>query len=405
MAQTSKSAQTGPAAHSTPISDSNGVITASHGPVGTAVNRKKQKRRQKQAAKAAAERDDMSSPPPLVESRNGHYHSPAAQLPPPLSHRSAPVPPGPEDPMAFQDDFDDEQYDTEEENQSYLPTRKHPVPNGYGPPPPPPPVANGTSKSSKKKKKNKSSTSQMMPQQHGHHATVHSVVGNRSLHHDGRSIWNTSTQEERERIKDFWLGLSENDRKSLVKIEKDAVLKKMKEQQKHSCSCTVCGRKRNAIEEELELLYDAYYEELEGYVVHSLEATLDMQGTRTAWSHSPSYGHHISADPLQNGRSHRGSLPPDRLVSQSHRPAQGRILGEELDEDDDLEEEEELDDEGEYSEDEYDDEEYSDEEGPELNSRMVPSEFLNFGNSLTVKGELSISELPENHANATKVGS
>ncbi|KAF1842136.1 uncharacterized protein K460DRAFT_345734 [Cucurbitaria berberidis CBS 394.84] len=37
----------------------------------------------------------------------------------------------------------------------------------------------------------------------------------------------------------------------------------MKEQQKHSCSCTVCGRKRTAIEEELEVLYDAYYEELE----------------------------------------------------------------------------------------------------------------------------------------------
>ena len=40
----------------------------------------------------------------------------------------------------------------------------------------------------------------------------------------------------------------------------------MKEQQKHSCSCTVCGRKRTAIEEELEVLYDAYYEELEQYV-------------------------------------------------------------------------------------------------------------------------------------------
>jgi hypothetical protein len=27
-------------------------------------------------------------------------------------------------------------------------------------------------------------------------------------------------------------------------LEKEAVLKKMKEQQKHSCSCAVCGRKR-----------------------------------------------------------------------------------------------------------------------------------------------------------------
>jgi hypothetical protein len=78
-------------------------------------------------------------------------------------------------------------------------------------------------------------------------------------------IWNTSSNEERERIKQYWLSLGEDERKSLVKVEKDAVLKKMKEQQRHSCSCTVCGRKRTAIEEELEVLYDAYYEELEQY--------------------------------------------------------------------------------------------------------------------------------------------
>lgn len=57
-------------------------------------------------------------------------------------------------------------------------------------------------------------------------------------------IWSTSTTEERERIKEFWLGLGEEERRNLVKIEKEAVLKKMKEQQKHSCSCAVCGRKR-----------------------------------------------------------------------------------------------------------------------------------------------------------------
>ncbi|KAH7882068.1 hypothetical protein F5I97DRAFT_1911677 [Phlebopus sp. FC_14] len=78
-------------------------------------------------------------------------------------------------------------------------------------------------------------------------------------------IWSTSSTEERERIKEFWLGLGEDERRNLVKIEKDTVLKKMKEQQKHSCSCAVCGRKRHAIEEELEVLYDAYYEELEQY--------------------------------------------------------------------------------------------------------------------------------------------
>eukprot|EP00126_Sphaerothecum_destruens_P011645 Sdes_comp20941_c1_seq1m18470 len=36
----------------------------------------------------------------------------------------------------------------------------------------------------------------------------------------------------------------------------------MKEQRKQTCQCNVCGRRRNVIEEELEMLYDAYYEEL-----------------------------------------------------------------------------------------------------------------------------------------------
>ena len=60
-------------------------------------------------------------------------------------------------------------------------------------------------------------------------------------------IWSTSTTEERERIKEFWLGLGEEDRRNLVKIEKEAVLRKMKEQQKHSCMCAVCGRKRSVL--------------------------------------------------------------------------------------------------------------------------------------------------------------
>lgn len=59
-----------------------------------------------------------------------------------------------------------------------------------------------------------------------------------------QKIWSTSSSEERERIKEFWLGLGEDERRNLVKVEKDTVLRKMKEQQKHSCACAVCGRKR-----------------------------------------------------------------------------------------------------------------------------------------------------------------
>lgn len=58
-------------------------------------------------------------------------------------------------------------------------------------------------------------------------------------------IWtSTNYTEERQRIREFWLQLSEEERRSLVKVEKEAVLRKMKEQQRHSCNCSVCGKKR-----------------------------------------------------------------------------------------------------------------------------------------------------------------
>lgn len=79
-------------------------------------------------------------------------------------------------------------------------------------------------------------------------------------------VWlSTNFTEERQRIREFWMQLSEIDRRSLIKVEKEAVLRKMKEQQRHSCNCSVCGKKRSAIEAELEVLYDAYYDELEQY--------------------------------------------------------------------------------------------------------------------------------------------
>ncbi|KAJ9389187.1 hypothetical protein DTO063F5_2347 [Paecilomyces variotii] len=183
-------------------------------------------------------------------------------------------------------------------------------------------------------------------------------------------IWNTSTQEERENIKTFWLELGEEERRQLVKVEKDAVLKKMKEQQKHSCSCTVCGRKRTAIEEELEVLYDAYYEELEQYANNN-------QGS------------------FENGAP---IVPPPRLyqpplrsfdhhshMTGHHHPSRGRVH-ELPDDDEELEEE--------YDEDDEDDDEpYSDEELEDEATRSARADFFAFGNSLTVKdGILTVAD-------------
>jgi Salt tolerance down-regulator len=60
-----------------------------------------------------------------------------------------------------------------------------------------------------------------------------------------QKIWNTTTAEEKERIKEFWLGLSEQERRNLVRVEKEHVSKRVKEGSKIlNCSCHVCGRKQ-----------------------------------------------------------------------------------------------------------------------------------------------------------------
>jgi len=173
-------------------------------------------------------------------------------------------------------------------------------------------------------------------------------------------IWNTSTQAERENIKQFWLELGEDERRSLVRVEKEAVLRKMKEQQKHSCSCSVCGRKRTAIEEELEVLYDAYYQELEQFANHDDDLP-----------DSPR-----SMGPPRTPIAYRNQAHP---MAGAY-PVQGRIHeldenGDELDDDDD----DDYDDDDDDDEDEYSDD-YDDELPP------GPADFFQFGNSLTVKG-------------------
>jgi len=77
-----------------------------------------------------------------------------------------------------------------------------------------------------------------------HRPSSNQTPSSRNNANANSKIWSTSSTEERERIKEFWLGLGEQDRRNLVKLEKEAVLKKMKEQQRHSCACAVCGRKR-----------------------------------------------------------------------------------------------------------------------------------------------------------------
>lgn len=329
-------------ARNPPQPSSNGVIAPPKALAGG--SRKKQKRRAKQAARAVG----SEVPLPAAPSRQH----------PDVDYD--------EDPLRYDDEeYDDEYSDAEPQHYDDQYTPSQAAPNGYAIPPP--------AKSRKKNKKKRTSHhySQDLlpslptpppPSTHTSAAalrTMHKSVANHP------NIWNTSTQQERQNIKDFWLSLSEDERKSLLKIEKEAVLRKMKQQQKHSCSCTVCGRKRTAIEEELEVLYEGYYQELEQYA-----------------HHDPRPADGMLPEPLQHRRPpHPLAAPPP---NPNHRSSQ---MLEHLDEEEEISEEEEYSDEEEDDEDEEEDEEdeeYSDEE-PEPRRGPVP-DFFNFGQNLTVKG-------------------
>lgn len=332
------------------------------------VNRKKQKRREKQAARLAAEQQAKDLYPlNNITNQNGTSRSSGGTrdnsthtvLEPPSSTRTNNhISSVDHEEVAENDDV----YYTDDESQTYTQSSTH-----YH-------ERLGVRKTKKKKgRKHRSGsatnagegsvTSLSTPSASVIRAPppALSSAALRSAHRISKDrIWNTSTQEERENIKEFWLELGEDERRSLVKVEKEAVLRKMKEQQKHSCSCTVCGRKRTAIEEELEVLYDAYYEELEQYANHnqgSFENGAPIV-TPPRLCHPPS----CSFD--------RQPHPPN-----IQNPSQGRV--QELPDD-----EEELDEE--YDEDDEDEDSYSEGDLDGLEGNRA--DFFAFGNSLTVKG-------------------
>ncbi len=376
--------------------ESNGTAAKPSNPVAQVVNRKKQKRRAKQAARQAAVQDGRPAGTPHSPHtgvRNGHVAQNQSTLQHAHPHHQAGHSNLDYGDVEYDDDdqYEPEEilYYSEEDGQAYDPRYENTASDLNGQYTADYASANGTGKKTKKKRKSKSST-QSNPYASQTTSTTNllrpsgtqvpppppppppplSTAALRSVQRSAKDrIWNTSTQEERQRIKEFWLSLGEDERKSLVKIEKEAVLRKMKEQQKHSCSCTVCGRKRTAIEEELEVLYDAYYEELEQYANH-------QQDPEDATPMLP---------PRRFDQSHSGvSAPPVPQMMSNRRPIKGRIQEiPDNDADDDEEDEDEDGDEEEYSD---GDDGYSDEDEAGNLGRGPAAEFFNFGNSLTVKG-------------------
>lgn len=333
------------------------------------VNRKKQKRREKQAARLAAEQQSSAAPTPAQPAAHGAHQGFAYGNagPPPTLNGFNYAASEYDDANPYEPAEGEDLYYTDDDGHLYERSFGAPA-NGFLPHVPQQSVG-------RKSKKRNNATGETPNQSYASREGYHyhpppppppppQMPDTASAHHPSKDrIWNTSTAEERERIKEFWLSLGEEDRRSLVKVEKEAVLKKMKEQQKHSCSCTVCGRKRTAIEEELEVLYDAYYEELEQYANHQQISLVDG----TPIMPTPGLQHPLSRfSPNRN-------LPPVNY----QRPSRGRI--QEISQD-----EEEIDDE-EYSEGD-EDEDFSDDEPEDEPIEQKASDFFNFGNSLTVQG-------------------
>ncbi|KAL5615568.1 hypothetical protein BROUX41_005611 [Berkeleyomyces rouxiae] len=216
-----------------------------------------------------------------------------------------------------------------------------------------------------------------MTNPHSHQHGAHHHHHHHSLARTDR-VWDTKPHEDRERIKEFWLSLEEEERKSLVRLEKETVLKKMKDQQKNTCTCNVCGRKRSAIERELEGLYDSYYRELEQYA---------QEGNATPFlTTATSHDFPIRRPPMP------GAFPRTP-GSQSRIIEHVSVSPEEFDDDDDLDDEAE-DDEA-YSDEDYE-EEYDDDD-VSLDPRVPPprqqDDLMAFGNSLQVKeGILTVAD-------------
>jgi protein LTV1 len=73
----------------------------------------------------------------------------------------------------------------------------------------------------------------------------------------------TDPDELNQKLGEYWNELSVERKKDLLNLERDSVFKIMRDQQKITCNCSVCDRKRSIIEQELKKLYDTYYEGIE----------------------------------------------------------------------------------------------------------------------------------------------
>ncbi len=149
-----------------------------------------------------------------------------------------------------------------------------------------------SSNKKKKKKRNKSNAVTSAVSKEGHDGAIsHRVMADQQQSHSlDNSIWILGDQEERLRIREFWMSLSVSERQQLVKLEKEGIqdaylcnilkiscFKKnegtaetdlflrsvRKETVSQKMGYLIVFLARNDIENQLEILYNTYYKELE----------------------------------------------------------------------------------------------------------------------------------------------
>jgi len=240
------------------------------------------------------------------------------------------------------------------------------------------------------------------PHNHSHHnhpppskpASTVAGKGKAPANTPPAKIWTQSSLQDRENIRQFWLGLSEAERRDLLQIEKDAVLRKMKEQHRHACGCAVCGRKKVNIESELDQLYEQYYDELRHYAAEQRAAATGRQHPPPGAGPFPG-----SVEVDSTGQvtkfDHRAPDPNHLAQDDIIDDASEEYDDEEYDDEEDLEDDDIGSDEADMGDDIDDPHPPQPQRQPRPQNKAPPAraagadDFMTFGSSLaTIKGEV-----------------
>ncbi|ODV85547.1 hypothetical protein CANARDRAFT_23075 [[Candida] arabinofermentans NRRL YB-2248] len=167
---------------------------------------------------------------------------------------------------------------------------------------------------------------------HNHHSHNHHRLSNEeSLHRQqqiiqrqstnpvfGNYLWNSNTSpEEKERIKQFWVSLDDERKRSIIQISKGEVLKVIREEQKVSCNCKICGNRKVTLEKELEKLYYGYYNvrRLASGATDELQVNKSLIDSLLGISHQQASQHQNNSDDVHSEKQFSLATSPNDVKS------------------------------------------------------------------------------------------